>query len=98
MKYVNCACGTYYNWNCNYGTKSRSGHLLRLEQFNLHLDRFSQGIVNLVTKYVNCAWDTYYCRVSIKSTPLHDRDTPDKILVSSPCLEGCDKRKISSGV
>ena len=40
----------------------------------------------------------YYCRVSIKSTPLRDRDTPDEILVSSPCLEGRDMRKISSGV
>jgi len=34
-----------------------------------------------------------YCRVSIKLTPLHDHDMPDEILVSSPCLEGCDKHK-----
>jgi hypothetical protein len=42
------------------------------------------------------AWS--YCRVSIKSTPLRDRDTLDEILVSSPCLEGRDKRKNLSGV
>ena len=39
-----------------------------------------------------------YCRVSIKLTPFHDHDMPDKILVSSPCLEGRDKGKDSSGV
>ena len=30
MKNVNCACGTYYNWNHNCGTESRSGHFLQL--------------------------------------------------------------------
>jgi hypothetical protein len=39
-----------------------------------------------------------YCRVSIKSTPLRDRDTSDEILVSSPSLEGRDKCKNLSGV
>jgi hypothetical protein len=40
----------------------------------------------------------YYCRVSIKLTPLRDRDTPDEIFGSSPYLEDRDKRKNSSSV
>ena len=43
-------------------------------------------------------WEHVHHIILIKSTPLRDHDTPDKILVSSPCLEGCDKHKISSGV
>jgi hypothetical protein len=39
-----------------------------------------------------------YCRVSIKSTPLRDRDKPDEIFGSSPYLEDRDKRKNSSSV
>ena len=41
-------------------------------------------------KYISQIW---YCRVSIKSTPLRDCDTPDEIFGSSPYLEDCDKRK-----
>jgi len=40
----------------------RSGHTLQLGYFNLYLDQFSQMIVNLVMKNVNCARDTYYNR------------------------------------
>src|SRR5882762_3215607 len=50
MKNVNCACGTCYNWNCNCGTRSRSGHVLRLCWFNFYLDRFLWGVLNLCTE------------------------------------------------
>ena len=37
-----------------------------------------------------------YCRIQIKSTPLRDRDTPDKIFFSSLHFGSCDMAKISS--
>ena len=32
-----------------------------------------------------------YCTILINLSPTCDCDTPDKIFISSPCLEGCDK-------
>src|ERR1700683_2294949 len=40
--------------------RSRWGDLLRFGWFNLHLYRFSQGILNLVTKIFDCVCGTYY--------------------------------------
>ena len=37
-----------------------------------------------------------YCRIQFKSTPLHDRDTPDEIFFLSPHFGSCDMVKISS--
>jgi hypothetical protein len=65
-------------------------------QFPLH--NLFHRLWEFIFKLRLSAQQRQYCRVSIKSTPLHDCDMPDEILVSSPCLEGCDKRKISSGV
>jgi hypothetical protein len=39
-----------------------------------------------------------YYIILIKLTPHCDHDMLDKILVSSPCLEGCDKAEILSDV
>ena len=59
----------------------------------------SSGLGSLQTGHWHYDWPKLrYCRVSIKLTPLHDHDMPDEILVLSPCLEGCDEGKNSSGV
>jgi hypothetical protein len=38
-----------------------------------------------------------YCTISIDSSPLGDRDTPDEIFISSPCFGSRDRVRISSG-
>jgi hypothetical protein len=73
---LECACGTYYTQNRNWGTRSRSGDLHRFGWFNLCLDRFSQGILNLVREILDCACGTYYtqnrnCVTRSRSGDLH---------------------------
>src|ERR1700683_2872946 len=60
MKIFDCVSGTYYNQNCSSGTRSRLDDLLRFGWFNLYLNRFSQGILNLVLKIFDCIHGTYY--------------------------------------
>jgi len=52
------------------------GRISRTRTLNLCLDRFSQGILNLVTKILNCACSTYYhqncnCGTRSRSGDLH---------------------------
>ena len=48
-------------------------------------------ILQQICKYTCCE----YCIISINSSSLCDCDMPDKIFISSPCQEGCDKVQIS---
>jgi hypothetical protein len=64
---LHCACGTYYNQNCNCGTGSRSGDLHQFGWFNLCLDRFSQGILNLVTEFSYLVCNTQYWCFCVKN-------------------------------
>jgi len=41
--------------------------------------------------------DEEYCTILIDSSPLSDCDTPDKIVISSPCFGSHDRVQISSG-
>ena len=57
-----------------------------------YLIAICREILRQIFKYTHCE----YCTISINLSSLCDCDTPDKIVISSSCQEGCNKVQILS--
>jgi hypothetical protein len=60
QKIIEHACTTHHTQITDWGTGSRSGDILRLRPFNLHLDSFLKEILNLQRESSNSHYSTCY--------------------------------------